>query len=427
MDAILRRFVAGWFAAGASSLLVIASGCSAFGGRDRAMKDYEAARKQIGTGAAGEVRAVSYEEEEPDPSRPLEWEDFSPSNVGATWKRILGQGPSAAVARQHFSAAQLDYERASALREQGQAKESTEKFLAAAEQFEEAAERWPKSSLAQDARFMAGESYFFADHYPRAEEAYELLLKDFSHSRYLDRVQPRRFAIAEFWLELHRQDPAAFYEWNLTDKTKPLRDAHGHAIRIYDRIRLDDPTGKLADDATLAAANAYFANGDFLRADQYYADLRVTFPSSEFQYHAHLLGLKSKLLNYRGADYSSVPLDEAEKLFGQLRKQFPHQIHEDAEYLARAGAEIRYKQAERVWKRGQRNDMRAEYGAARFYYRNLLEQYADTPFADKARTRINELSGQPDVPPERFGWLTNLFPDEDTAQPLLTGDSVIRR
>ena len=424
MGAILRRFVAGC----ASGLLVLASGCSTFGGRDRTMTDYEATRKQInGEGTTG-VRAVSFEEEqEPDPSRPLGWSDFSPSNLGTTWKRMIGKGPNADVARQHFSAAQLDYERATVLREQGQAAESVEMFLAAAEQFKEAAERWPKSSLTQDALFMAGESYFFADHYPHAEEAYELLLKDFSHSRYLDQVQPRRFAIAEYWLELHRKDPAAFYEVNLTDDTLPLRDAHGHAIRIYDRIRLDDPTGKLADDATLAAANAYFANADFLRADQYYTDLRVTFPSSEFQYHAHLLGLKSKLLNYRGADYSSVPLDEAEKLFGQLRKQFPHQLHEDAEYLARAGAEIRYKQAERIWQRGQRSDMRAEYGAAKFYYRNLLEKYADTPFADKARTRIDQLAGEPDVPPQRFGWLTNLFPDEDTPQPLLTGDSVIRR
>ena len=36
-------------------------------------------------------------------------------------------------------------------------------------------------------------------------------------------------------------------------------------MRVYDRIRLDDPTGKLADDATLALGNAYFAVGKFMK------------------------------------------------------------------------------------------------------------------------------------------------------------------
>jgi len=75
---------------------------------------------------------------------------------------------------------------------------------------------------------------------------------------------------------------------------------------VFDKIRIDDPTGKLSDDATLAAANAYFAQGDFEKADQFYTDLRKTFPSSEHQFTAHFLGLKAKLLCYSGPDYSGI-------------------------------------------------------------------------------------------------------------------------
>ena len=46
-------------------------------------------------------------------------------------------------------------------------------------------------------------------------------------------------------------------------------------------MRIDDPTGKLADDATIALANAYFEQERYLDAADTYEDLRVNFPSSQ--------------------------------------------------------------------------------------------------------------------------------------------------
>ena len=75
------------------------------------------------------------------------------------------------------------------------------------------------------------------------------------------------------------------------NQQRPWRDRHGHALRIYDKIRVDDPTGRLADDATLAAANEHFANGKFQKADDYFTDLRTAYPTSEHQFSAHFLGM----------------------------------------------------------------------------------------------------------------------------------------
>jgi len=395
------------------------------GGRDDPLADYEATRERINRWPESEVTAASHEE--PTEDDDLTLSDFSPTAVSDTLQNLAGLGPDAQAAKKDFDDAQQQYAQAVALREQGEADESVKQFLAAAKRFEKAAKGWPKSRLEQDALFMVGESYFFADRYPKAEAAYEQLLKQHPHSRYLDQVQPRRFAMAEYWLSLSREDPQSFYELNVADASRPGRDTYGHALRIFNRIRLDDPTGRLADDATMAIANAHFANGQFLLADEHFTDLRKTFPSSEFQYHAHLLGMKSKLLTYEGPDYSGVPLNEAETLFDQLRKQFPMQIRDDAEYLATEGARIQFLQAERLWERAQRRDRRAEYGAAKFYYDLLLRDFEDTPFATKAAARVAEIQGLPNVPPTRLSWLTSLFPDEETVQPLLTNDSVIRR
>ena len=51
-----------------------------------------------------------------------------------------------------------------------------------------AAEGWPDSPLEQDALFQLGESYFFAERYPKANNAYEELLRKYPNSPHLDKV-----------------------------------------------------------------------------------------------------------------------------------------------------------------------------------------------------------------------------------------------
>ena len=393
-------------------------GCSTFGRRDEALASYEQTRQQMQEDANNPFSSTSYESEHGS-TAPLSIESFSPNNVSDTIRDLAGFGPDADKARKTSKEAETVYTNAVALRDQNLLKESNEQFTLAAEKYAAAAKLWPDSTLEQDALFMKGECSFFADRYWAAELAYEELFEKYTHSRHLDRVQPRRFAIADYWLELHRTDPQDFYEWNFLDPERPKRDAFGHAMRIYDRIRLDDPTGKLADDATLALGNAHFASGDFLKADDYYTDLRKTFPSSDFQFSAHLLGLKSKLMNYQGSDYSANALNEAEVLLKQLYKQFPAQVEGEAEYLKKAGAEIRYRLAERRWDRAQRFDRRSEYGAARLYYDSLLADYSETPFAGQARQRLQQIGREPDIPKQPLSWLVKLFPETDTVKPLI--------
>ena len=338
-----------------------------------------------------------------------------PEQFESSWKTLIGKGVNPQKARELYVEAEGQYQ--AALRAESDQKQDA--FAEAAKQFNEAAERWPDSALEEDAMFMAGEAYFFADMYPKANEAWEKLLKKYSNSKHLDAIESRRFAIAQFWLDLHNKDPESFWEFNWTDSTRPTRDTFGNSVRVYDRIRLDDPTGKLADDATLAAGNAYFAKQRYLDADGFYTDLRKTFPSSEHQYRAHLLGLKAKLLTYEGTDYSGAPLDEAEKLIKQIQRQFPQEAAREREYLARAYAEVRFKKAEREWSLAQYYDRRGEYGAARFYYDILTKEFAETPFAEKARSRMGEVANEPAVPPQRLQWLVEAFPKEENSKPLM--------
>jgi outer membrane protein assembly factor BamD (BamD/ComL family) len=397
--------------------LPLATGCASMIPRSlNPWSTVESATTPPPAAAASDARQASYEKSEDDKKlEEIQWADLQPQNVTKLVKKATGNGPNRQFARDAYLEAETLYKQAAELPEN----QRPERFVAAGEKYIEAAERWPGSALEQDALFMAGESYFFADYYPKANTLYEQLIKAFPNSRYLDTIDQRRYAIARYWLEMQRKDPESWYGFNLWDQQRPWRDTHGHALRIYDKIRIDDPTGKLADDATLAVANEHFANKKFQKADDYYTDLRTAYPTSEHQFTAHFVGMKAKLESYLGPNYGAKSLDEAEKLIKQMRRQFPRECEEQKEYLDKAAAEIRYKKAEKVFQTAAYYDFRAEYRAATMYYQKVIKEFDDTPFAEKSQTRIAEIAPLPPKPEQYAPWLVNLLPKRDKIQRML--------
>lgn len=357
----------------------------------------------------GEARRVSYEDEVAPEDKELEISDFSLDNINKTVKKAVGLGPKHGEAVRLHREATKKYAAAAALRAQGE--DAEDAFIEAAETFIAAGRRWPQSALHQDALFMSGEAYFFAEHYPSANTQYEILLKEYPNTHHIDKVEAKRFSIARYWLHLNDSNPQSWYAWNLTDKRRPRKAVFTNAVGVLDRIRIDDPTGKFADDATMAAGNAQFADGNWTAAAGFYEDLRKTFPSSEHQFNAHFLELKCRLNSYEGPNYSAVPLQNAKELLVKIRKQFPEDSNKHRETLSRAGAEIDYKLAEREMGMAKYFDRRWEYGAARYYYRILASDFPDTKFGKEAKLRLLELKDKPDKPRQQMGWLVNLFPD----------------
>ena len=369
------------------------------------------------TGKTPDIRQASGEEEEERKEKDITdyLSELSPNHIEGTLKRLTGNGPNHAIARQMYEEGEVDYRRAVA----AEGAERTRLFLEAARKFTLAAEKWPGSAVEQDALFMTGESYFFSDYYWKANTYYEKLLKAHPGNAYLDKVDARRYAIAKYWLDTNRESPEPLYYVNIYNQQKPTRDIRGHGLRIFGKIPIDDPTGRLADDAILAAANEQFAARKFLKADELYTDLRKNYPASEHQFLAHFLGLKSKLNTYLGSEYAAAPLDESEKLIKQIRRQFPLEAEKERPYLDRVAAEIRFKKAERLWDRGQFYDGRGEYRGAAHNYQQVVKDYNDTPFALKAEERLTKIQDLPPVPAQKLPWLVALLPKSDKIAPLV--------
>jgi outer membrane protein assembly factor BamD (BamD/ComL family) len=404
-----------------------ASGCATFGAKSAA----SASITDNQPAGEGEVRQASFEDtpayvkEEEESSW---WESLYPTNwansATKSYKKITGQEPRPELARTLYAEAEEEYRRAveAPVEAIGEYKKRT-LLLAAGAKYAEAASRWPDSALEQDGLYMAAESYFFADSYPKANTYYEKLIKKYPGTKYMDTIDARRYAIAQYWLEITDRTPESMWGMNLTSARRPWRDTRGHALRIYDKIRIDDPTGKLADDATLAAANAHFVAGNYFKADEYYGDLRKAFPMSEHQFKAHFLGLKTKLLSYQGSQYSGDALDEADKIIKQIKRQFPNEARQEHEFLARAAAEVRFKKAEREWDLAQYYVRRGEYGSARLYQQTLVDEFDDTPYAERAREQLGEQRDLPAQPTKYGAWLVDYFPREEPAKPWFYSDA----
>lgn len=308
---------------------------------------------------------------------------------------LIGLGPDRQLAEKYFQEAEVQFRLGN--------------YDDAAKKYKRSARRWPDSSLEEDALFRLGESYFFSDKYARADDTYSNLLTKFDNSRYLDKVVAREFAIGRYWDELHQVKPRWLLVPNLTDRTRPRFDTMGNALKAYETVHLNDPTGPLADDAVLATANAHFLNKKYEDADYYYGLVRTEYPKSEHQEIAHVLGLQSKMRSYQGAHYDGTPLKSAEELAEQMQRNFPGQSIEDRAQLDKNQAIVRAQQAERDLKMAEFYEKTKHYGSARIYYDLVVKGYPDTPIADLAQVRIKEIEGLPDVPKQKMEWLVNLL------------------
>jgi outer membrane protein assembly factor BamD (BamD/ComL family) len=284
-------------------------------------------------------------------------------------------------------------------------------YSAAADAFAEATNRGVNAPFEQDAMFMLAESYFFGDRYIKARDAYDALITKFPNTRYRDALIEREWNIARYWDQYEAHDPDWILTANAIDKTRPWFDTIGHAIKTYDNIRLNDPTGPRADDAIMATANIYFRRRLYDDADYHYTLLRREYPRSELQFEAHLLGLQAKLHKYQGPDYDGTPIEEAQKLVKQIQRQFAARLSpEDRERLRTEEARLARELALRDYRMAEYFDGIKHYGSAQMYYARVMERHPETELAMRAKQRITEIAGRPPEPSKPLGPLVELLP-----------------
>jgi outer membrane protein assembly factor BamD (BamD/ComL family) len=322
-------------------------------------------------------------------------------------KEQVGLGPDQTQAQKDFDEAETLFRR--------------EEYADAAKLYKKAYKGWPDSQLEQDAMFKEAESLFYATRYAKATNAYEALIRKYPNSPHLDKVITRQFAIARYWEQYHNYNPNWITTPNFLDRTRPLFDTIGRSMKNYENIRLNDPTGPLADDAIMAMGNSYFLRGRYGDADAQYELLRKDYPRSDHQYDAHILGLQCKLRKYQGPSYDGTPLEESQVLVKQLKVQFSGQLDADQrDRLAEVDAMLKKELATRDFQMAEHFDGIEEYGSARMYYARVMKEYPQTPLAEQSKIRLAEIGGEPERPTSMFEPVLELLPENSERTKMAT-------
>jgi outer membrane protein assembly factor BamD (BamD/ComL family) len=341
--------------------------------------------------ADSQVISSEYEDTTTDP-----FEYFKGENIKKRWKRMVGRGPNEPVAR----AALAEGDR---LFREGQ-------YRQAITHYKKAIDRWPDSAVEEDALWQLAECQFFTDQYPKAEDSYDELVKKYSNTRHLDRVAQRQFVIAQYWIALDQKQRLPVIVPNLADRSRPLFDTRGRALKAYDHVRINDPRGPLADDSIMAQANAHFLDRQWMDADYFYGLLRSEYPDSEFLLQAHLLAIQAKLRAYQGPGYEGGMLDEAGLLADQVLVQFPDQLSEEEEdRVQRTRGEIAAQQAQRHFKRAEFYAKGQHYASARIYYSLVARDYPRTQLAEQALAKLDGIEGLEDVSDDPLPMLSRVL------------------
>lgn len=350
-------------------------------------------------------------------------QDLSAGQFGTTMKTLGRAKVNQPVAEKAFAEGQRLYQEASALREQNPDDPKAVALMTdAAGQFRIAAHNWPDSALQQDALFFQGESYYFANRYVQANRAFESLIAQYSGSPYFDRAEERRFSIARYWLGRAREEKG-LKSISPGNPGRPATGMAGEARRILHRIRLDDPTGKLADDAAMQLAAAFMEAGMYQDAADTLEDLRRSYPGSPHLFNAHLFELKCRLNCYYGDSYEAEPLVKADKLVREIVQKFPEEARTHEGYLSKEAGHVRHLLAEREYSLAGYYENRGENRAASLMYQKVARDFPDTAFGDVVDERIAKVEKGPPLPPQQAQWLVDLFPSTDTARPLIaSGD-----
>ncbi|MFN9719472.1 MAG: outer membrane protein assembly factor BamD [Planctomycetota bacterium] len=283
------------------------------------------------------------------------------------------------------------------------------------------------SSLGEEAQFMLAESYFHLGYYAKAQDAYDQLFQDYPSTRYVEPSTRKLFRIARLWLEV--AEPEARNEIrqvsgekileeapekksmdptirarvlpNFHDKSRPIFDTQGNALKALKSIWMNDPTGPLADDALMLTASHYQRDQNFVEADRYYEILREEYPDSPHLEEAFVLGAHVKQMSYQGPYYEGSDLTGARKLKEQTLQLFPAshertQIRQDLEKLY-------LQEAERVWSKVAYYQKKNRPRSIAIACAELISDYPDTPYAADARRILStidksELQGLPEIP-----------------------------
>ncbi|HYT88759.1 MAG TPA: tetratricopeptide repeat protein [Gemmataceae bacterium] len=263
--------------------------------------------------------------------------------------------------------------------------------------------------IAEEAMYYRADCLRLLGRYPSAAEIYKDLLETFStgRSKHSNLARQRLFDIANYWLDdtraymevcKEKKEGKRSWVWPLAylhfDKTKPVFDEEGHAVRMLETVYITDPTGPLAEKALFYLGSVKFFHEDFREADHYFEQLRVHHPNGKLAPKAVEYSIICKQMSTGGSEYDGRLVSEARDLVQVAYNSYPELAHNRSEFLKDQLYSIAQQLADKDFNIAEYYRRVGKPGSAYFQYELVRRRYPGTHFAQKATERMNELRGR---------------------------------
>jgi len=243
---------------------------------------------------------------------------------------------------------------------------------------------YPKSAEAPEAQFMVGQCYEAMDRPYLAFQMYKKLLEVYPYSaRFKDAVS-RSFAIGE-----------AFSEGQ---KVRPLHPvpvafpALDKAVEIFETIVAQAPYGEFGDQAQFRLGQTLQKLGNTGEALKVFERLVQEYPRSSWVEQArYRVALCAKQVSLKPS-YDQEATDQAITWFEEFIASHPaSELGDEARVSLQ---QLRTHKAESLFEVAGFYARQKKWLSSARYYRQIVDQYGDTPWAPQAVARLTEMGQQ---------------------------------
>lgn len=296
----------------------------------------------------------------------------APASAYWVWVPKIGKWVNPRTQPKDSPQEQLDY--AQALYDQRDYRRAVKEFL-------KLVRHYPKSSQAPDAQYLAGQSYEAMAQPYHAFLTYKKLVEIYPYSARFKDAVARSFAIGEQLYEGVKVRPI---------QSIPLGvPALDKAAEIFEHIVTQAPYGEYGDKAQFRLGQTYRKMGQYGEAMKAFEQLVQEYKLSPLLEEARYnTAFCAKQLSLKPA-YDQESTDQAIAWFEEFIDSHP-----GSELLLEAQqslAQLRGHKAESLTTIGDFYAKQKKWPSAALYYRQVVDRYADTPWAAQAAARLTAL------------------------------------
>lgn len=245
-------------------------------------------------------------------------------------------------------------------------------------EFKKLLKSYPKSFEASESQYYLGLTEEAEDNLYEAYQAYQKLIDKYPFSERIQEVNEREYKIAEAFM--------AGYKRKALGVVLPVENP---AIEILTRVVENSSYGPLAPKAQYKLGLVLKSLTRYYEAEEAFNKVISNYPESEWVGPAKFQIASCRAAVSRGSAYDQGATEEAKQKFEEFVKEHPEAVlSSEAESNINA---LREKEAESSYNVARFYEKQMAFGAARVYYQDVLNNYPQSSWAQKAEERLKTM------------------------------------